>query len=784
MNSVEQARAKKKAAGLAFGAPAVVSTSANSNPVSATGSGSFSQQSRTKPIPSPPPPPAQRGVTPPGEEGGGSGSFLQRQHSSFGRKALPSIPQGAIHQSPKTRKVLEGSSHMSRGGSSSRGGGVGDDDDDDVDSILRRIDRDNANSSNGTGTPTDPMDVLDADEGGGVGDDDDDDVDAILRRIDRDNANSSNGTGTPTDPMDVLDADDYEAATQAFGRRITPEYLRNHTGVEDLHLVTSAEIVVDSRVTTAIDTIGEFMPRLVELRLSHSRIPIFRDLGTKFGELQVLYLNNAHLQELRGISVCRKLRELYLAFNLLEQISDLGALSELEVLDLEANRIQSISEIGFMSYQTSLKSLCIEGNPVCSSWDREVREDDAALSDVRQEDMNFRQYIAARFPHLERIDDVPVKQQHQSQYSNSSSSVSASARRGMYADPMTSDLMKELELVQSSVRQNVHMNGGLEGAIEGQNRSLYSRQSTSCSGARRRTPASQSTPRSTAAAKMDVLNRSHVNSAPTETSMSSPHKQQSATFLAPAAAAVAAVNPLDRRSNLSGAATTTNSGNASLLTSGAAISGSLAKSLRRRLPTLPIPAGSTSASKSAVPLISDEALARLRNGGGGDAVGDGAPSSPRTLREHELVEHINRMKACRIAGEAEKEAEAMASVHKLLDELGLEMDFECAMGDDDDGLEQLRKGELERLLLEERPKFLEAYRDQIQTSRERGDSSDDDTTENKFGNNKLTDEELIREVARLKQRTLRDMATGLMEDPQKFESLQMDDLGGDEEGVL
>lgn len=686
MNSVEQARAKKRAAGAS-----VLGTASSSTSGALSGSGTFQ---RAKPIPSPPPVTATQPQRWPRDEA----PSLSRENSSsgIGRKALPSIPQGAVHMSPKTRKVQQ------------------------------LVDR--------TGNGADERDV-----------------EAIMRRIDNDS-----GDGTPEDPMDGLNAEEYEAATQIFGRRITPEFLREHTGVEDLHLVTSTEILVDSRNTAAMDNIGELMPRLVELRLSHSRIPVFRDLGTKYADLQVLYLNNARMEHLRGISVCRKLKELYLAFNVLTQLSDLGALEFLEVLDVEANRVSNVGEVDTLSYISSLRSLCLEGNPVCvSTAEQWSRLDDGPA----RTDMTFREYVARRIPQLDFVDDVAVK----------ATSISSRRSAASHSDPMSSDLAQELVLVQSSVRSNVNMDRGLEGAIEGQNRSLYSRQSTSCSGARRRTPASQSTPRSSAHSRRDE-GRTNVNSAPTESFTSSPQKYASGG--APAAPSNAFVrNPsssslFDKRSSLNGG----DQGAASLLTSGETISGSLAKSLRRRLPSI------TGVPTKAVAPISDESLAKLRQG-----VSEGTvPDSPRTMREHELVAHINRMKESRIAGEAQQEAAAMASVLRLLDEMGLEMDMECAMGDDEDGLEKLRKEELMRLLQAERPTFLEAYRDRIPA----GGSSDDDDSSAALGNSKLTDEELIREVAKLKQRTLRDVAHGLVDDPQQFESLQMDDLGGNMDDVL
>lgn len=59
------------------------------------------------------------------------------------------------------------------------------------------------------------------------------------------------------------------------------------------------------------------------------------------------------------------LQELYVAFNDISDVGPVSMLDELEVLDLEGNLIDDLAQVEFLTLCSSLKSLNLEGNPVC-----------------------------------------------------------------------------------------------------------------------------------------------------------------------------------------------------------------------------------------------------------------------------------------------------------------------------------------------------------------------------------------------------------------------------------
>jgi len=143
---------------------------------------------------------------------------------------------------------------------------------------------------------------------------------------------------------------------------VSPEFLRDHCGVSDLTEVTCLELELDAS-STRIASVGEHLPFIVDLKLSGSRVPEIRDLGTSFGRVQVLWLCRCGLVELDGIGSMPLLQELYLSFNELKDLSALMVLEELAVVDLEGNCVQDYKEVETLSL-LSLRELTLTDNPV------------------------------------------------------------------------------------------------------------------------------------------------------------------------------------------------------------------------------------------------------------------------------------------------------------------------------------------------------------------------------------------------------------------------------------
>ena len=106
---------------------------------------------------------------------------------------------------------------------------------------------------------------------------------------------------------------------------ITDEQLRVLTGSHHLETVDFLQLAVDSSCVP-LNTLGERLPRLEQLKLNGSSLPSIRELGTSLSRLRVLWLCRCGLAELDGMSALPVLQELYLAFNDIEKLDSLAPL--------------------------------------------------------------------------------------------------------------------------------------------------------------------------------------------------------------------------------------------------------------------------------------------------------------------------------------------------------------------------------------------------------------------------------------------------------------------------
>ncbi|XP_005096715.1 uncharacterized protein LOC101861358 [Aplysia californica] len=145
---------------------------------------------------------------------------------------------------------------------------------------------------------------------------------------------------------------------------LSPGKLQLLTGVDNLELVESLELKVDSR-ETSLGNFGGLLPNLTELKLSGSSIACARDLGSSLRKLRVLWLTRCGLEELDGISSMLNLKELYLEYNEVTDISPISMLEHLEILDLEGNNVDDITQVQYLSLCPRLRRLALDGNPIC-----------------------------------------------------------------------------------------------------------------------------------------------------------------------------------------------------------------------------------------------------------------------------------------------------------------------------------------------------------------------------------------------------------------------------------
>ena len=113
-----------------------------------------------------------------------------------------------------------------------------------------------------------------------------------------------------------------------------------------------APATVQVRIDTddiVLRDLGARLPRLTELKMNSSNVRSFRDLGTSFGNLTVLWLARSNVLELDGVGSLTHIKELYLAFNEVADLSPLAGCEELEALDLEGNQVAAPADAHFLA---------------------------------------------------------------------------------------------------------------------------------------------------------------------------------------------------------------------------------------------------------------------------------------------------------------------------------------------------------------------------------------------------------------------------------------------------
>eukprot|EP00928_Gymnodinium_smaydae_P016569 TRINITY_DN16232_c1_g3_i1.p1 TRINITY_DN16232_c1_g3~~TRINITY_DN16232_c1_g3_i1.p1 ORF type:complete len:619 (+),score=139.37 TRINITY_DN16232_c1_g3_i1:122-1858(+) len=169
------------------------------------------------------------------------------------------------------------------------------------------------------------------------------------------------------------------------------DVLRHLTGKDDPEDAEFLEMKVDSAGgSMQVEGIGSMLPRLRQLKLNHSRVPILRDLGTGLAGLRVLWLCRSELTDLSGITSLPLLEELYVSFNDIRDLAPLCSHEALQVLDLEGNLIEDIIEVQSLEAVSTLRELTLSLNPVCGGSEGVSR---AVILDA--------------LPQLEVLDDVP-----------------------------------------------------------------------------------------------------------------------------------------------------------------------------------------------------------------------------------------------------------------------------------------------------------------------------------------------------------------------------------------
>lgn len=155
-----------------------------------------------------------------------------------------------------------------------------------------------------------------------------------------------------------------DAASSQQETGLTAEFLRHFCETDDLSLISRLDIQVDS-VQQNLETLGEHLKNLRQLRLTDSSVMCLRDLGTALSRLEILWMSRCGLQDLGGAaSAFLSLRELYIPFNDISDLSPLSGHELIEVLDLEGNAVAEFDEVAALGLCPQLRELTLRGNPL------------------------------------------------------------------------------------------------------------------------------------------------------------------------------------------------------------------------------------------------------------------------------------------------------------------------------------------------------------------------------------------------------------------------------------
>jgi len=137
------------------------------------------------------------------------------------------------------------------------------------------------------------------------------------------------------------------------------EYLDEDT--ENIKHLKRIEIIADT-TNLSLQTLGETLKELTELKLNGSIIRSIRDLGTSYKALKVLWISRVGLKDLYGLLPLQNLEELYGSFNYVSDMSEIEYIGKLKTLDLEANNIEDIKQLTYIP--SSLKNITLTDNKV------------------------------------------------------------------------------------------------------------------------------------------------------------------------------------------------------------------------------------------------------------------------------------------------------------------------------------------------------------------------------------------------------------------------------------
>ncbi|XP_050362598.1 uncharacterized protein LOC126781678 [Nymphalis io] len=201
----------------------------------------------------------------------------------------------------------------------------------------------------------------------------------------------------PPDPEQPPGQDELERRLPGYRRIVIPreltliELLKQSSGVttdDEVLRIREAKLrVVAERV--GLRRLHVLAPHLRTLVLDGSAMSSLRDLGIGLIKLKSLSVNRCGLNSLDGVWGLGALRELYAAGNRLHDLHALAALQKLHTLNLANNPIEESSRIWTLGVCCALRRLTLSGTPIADS-------------------LNYRSLVASALPLLVTLDETPL----------------------------------------------------------------------------------------------------------------------------------------------------------------------------------------------------------------------------------------------------------------------------------------------------------------------------------------------------------------------------------------
>eukprot|EP00102_Acyrthosiphon_pisum_P023794 XP_016661004.1 PREDICTED: uncharacterized protein LOC107884077 isoform X2 [Acyrthosiphon pisum] len=121
--------------------------------------------------------------------------------------------------------------------------------------------------------------------------------------------------------------------------------------------------------------LGTYVPNLVELDLTDSFLPSFRDFAFKLDNLKVLKVASCNLKSLDGVWNIPNVEELFASDNDISDLMLCSTLVKLTTLDLSRNKIMDLTRLHFLNFCEQLRCLSLSGCPVAKveNFEKNVR---------------------------------------------------------------------------------------------------------------------------------------------------------------------------------------------------------------------------------------------------------------------------------------------------------------------------------------------------------------------------------------------------------------------------